>query len=197
MIRRLEQAFAAQLAHPDTCLQAHAHPDFHVHDPPPPREKGTGRAPCCVLTTGRRNEADLYVRNPNRRTVHLVVIDHCLYDDSHPSKCDCALVSDDKVYFVEFKTQEISAGATAPNSYPNPGDCLPQLAASIRDFYDRGIIEPQQTVHAYASVGYPRKGPQHGAHHQDQLRALQVRIQEDKPRPIRLRYCSESELDIA
>jgi hypothetical protein len=76
----------------------------------------------------------------SQRTVHFVAIDHCLYDDSHPSKCDCALVSGEAIYFVEFKTQEDRAGATTTNPFANPGDCINQLASSIRDFYDRGII---------------------------------------------------------
>ena len=162
MIARVQTAFAAQLGAKAACLQAHTHTSFHVHDPDPAHEP-TG--PSYVVTTGLLVKSDLLVRNPAQRTVHLVAIDQCLYTNANPSKCDCALVSGDIIYFVEFKT---STGVT----HSNPGDCLVQLAASIRDFYDRAIIQPGQTVFAYASVGFPRNRPQNGAHHSDQLTAL-------------------------
>ena len=186
MIARVQTAFAARLGAKATCLQAHTHPAFHVHDPDLAHEP---KGPCHVVTTGLLAKSDLLVRNPAQRTVHLVAIDQCLYTDANPSKCDCALVCGDIIYFVEFKT---STGIT----HSNPGDCLTQLAASIRDFYDRNIIQPGQTVFAYASVGFPRNRPQNGAHHADQLISLQQKVQEGAARRIRLRFCSESELDI-
>ncbi len=193
MITRIQRTFATQLAAKAECLQAHTHATFHVHDPHLETE---GPGPCCVLTTGPKSKSDLLVRNHNQEPVYLLAIDHCIYNDSNPSKCDCALVSGDIIYFVEFKTSENHLDATQTKTNTNPGDCLPQLAASIRDFYDRAIIEPGQTVHAYASVGFPRHRPQHGAHYQDQLRSLQLKIQEGATRIVRLRYCSESELEI-
>lgn len=186
MIDRVRTSFASQLSATANCLQAHTHPTFHVHDPDPAQEP---KGPSYVVTTGLRAKSDLLVRNPAQRVVHLVAIDQCLYTDTDPSKCDCALVSGDVIYFVEFKT---SSGV----NYSSPGDCLVQLAASIRDFYDRAIIQPGQTVFAYASVGFPRHRPQNGAHHSDQLTSLQQKVQEGTARRIRLRFCSESELDI-
>lgn len=156
------------------CLQELTHPAFHVHDPHAERE---GAGPCYVITTGMLAKADLHVRNSKRRVVHFIAIDHCLYDDSNPSKCDCALVSGDKIYFIEFKSSEKQNDAAIAKTNTNPGDCLNQLAASIRDFYDRRIISLGQTVCAYASVGYPRHRPQNGTHHQDQLTSLQQKVQ--------------------
>ena len=193
MIERVRTSFAAQLSATASCLQELTHLKFHVHDPHAERE---GAGPCCIVTTGMISKADLHVRNTARRVVHFIAIDHCLYDNSNPSKCDCALVSGNKIYFIEFKNSENQADATIPKANTNPGDCLNQLAASIRDFYDRGIINPGQAVYAYASVGYPRHRPQSGAHHLDQLTSLQQKIQQGSARTIRLRYCSESELDI-
>ena len=193
MIDRVRTSFAAQLSATATCLQEHSHPEFHVHDPHADRE---GAGACCVATTGMVAKADLHVRNTERRTVHFIAIDHCLYGDSNPSKCDCALVSGEKIYFIEFKNSENQLDSTIPKANTNPGDCLNQLAASIRDFYDRDIIQSGQTVFAYASVGYPRSRPQNGAHHSDQLTSLLQKVQEGAARRIRLRYCSESELNI-
>ena len=193
MIDRVRTSFAAQLSAAAGCLQGFAHPEFHVHDPHAERE---GSGPCYIVTTGMLAKADLHVRNAGRHAVHFIAIDQCLYDNSNPSKCDCALVSGDKIYFIEFKNSENQVDATIPKANTNPGDCLSQLAASIRDFYDRRIITPRQTVYAYASVGYPRSRPQNGAHHSDQLASLQQKIQQGGARTIRLRYCSESELDI-
>lgn len=193
MIERVRASFAAQLSATAHCLQELTHSEFHVHDPHAERE---GSGPCYVVTTGLLAKADLHVRNAERRAVHFIAIDHCLYDNSNPSKCDCAMVSGDKIYFVEFKNSENQVDAAIPKANTNPGDCLNQLAASIRDFYDRRIIAPGQTVYAYTSVGYPRHRPQSGAHHLDQLNSLQQKVQQGSTRVIRLRYCSESELDI-
>jgi hypothetical protein len=193
MIDRIQTSFATQLRVTATCLQAHAHSEFHVHDPHAERE---GAGPCYIITTGLVSKADLHVRNTLQRIVHFVAIDHCLYDNSNPSKCDCALISGEKIYFIEFKNSENQIDSSILKANTNPGDCLNQLAASIRDFYDRNIIRPGQTVYAYASVGYPRHRPQSGAHHLDQLNSLQQKIQQGNTRSIRLRYCTESELDI-
>ncbi|TGE13086.1 hypothetical protein [Hymenobacter elongatus] len=193
MIDRVRTAFAAQLSAKGTCLQEHSHAEFHVHDPHAKRE---GSGACYIVTTGLLTKADLHIRNSERRSIHFLAIDQCIYDNSNPSKCDCALISGDKIYFIEFKNSENQLDAAVGKANTNPGECLSQLAASIRDFYDRDIIKPGQTVYAIASVGYPRQRPQNGAHHLDQLKSLQEKIQEGNARSIRLRYCSESELAI-
>lgn len=193
MIERVRSEFAPQLSAKAACLQESSLAEFHVHDPHPIHE---GPEPCYISTTGLVAKSDLHVCNSSQQVVHFIAIDHCIYDDSNPSRCDCALISGDKIYFVEFKTSENKLDATIPKANVNPGDCIDQLAASIRDFYDREIIQPRQTVYAYASVGYPRNRPQSGAHHQDQLASLQKKVEEGGPRIIRLRFCSESELDI-
>ena len=196
MVERIRTAFKMHNGNKASCLQSCEHPDFHVHDPPPPKAKGEVRLPCRVITDGPLTKAYLHVRNDSKQPIYFALIDHCIYDDSNPSKCDCALIRNENIYFVEFKNQEDKVGATTLNPFASPGDCLNQLAASIRDFYDRGIVKPGQTVYAYASVGYPRHRPQHGAHHQDQLSSLQRKVQEGQPRQLRLRYHTESELHI-
>ncbi len=193
MIDRLRSQLAQQLRTKPSCLDTFTHAEFHVHDPHPVNE---GPGPCCILTTGLKAKSDLHVLNTTQRTLYFLAIDHCVYGDANPSKCDCALVSGDTVYFIEFKTSEHHQDAALPKANANSGDCINQLAASIRDFYDRNIIQPGQTVYAYASVGYPRHRPQHGAHYTDQLSSLQLKIQEGTARSVRLRYCSESKLTI-
>jgi len=193
MVDRFRAAFASQLAAKAICLQECTYADFHVHDPHPVRE---GKGPCHILTTGPKAKSDLYVRNSSQRPLHFVAIDQCIYTDADPSKCDCALLDGEAIYFIEFKTSEHSINPSIPIANSNPGDCTDQLAASICDFYDRGIIQAGQQVTACASVGFPRNRPQNGAHFQEQLVSLQRKIQLDIPRPVRLRYCSESELDI-
>lgn len=192
MVERIRAAFTTQLAAKVICLQECIHSEFHIHDPHPVRE---GKGPCQLLTTGPKAKSDLYVTNASQRQLHFVAIDHCIYTDSDPSNCDCALLDGEVAYFVEFKTSEHTIDPTIVVANANPGDCLDQLAASIRDFYDRGILRAGQTVTACASVGFPSKRPQSGAHFQEQLASLQRKI-EVASRPIRLRYCSESELHI-
>lgn len=192
MIERVRTAFGLP-AHAETpCLQACQHTEFHLHDPHPQRE---GKGPCCILTTGPKAKSDLHVRNATQRVLHFVAIDQCLYSDADPTKCDCALFDGEAAYFVEFKTSEHAHDPAQPVAHANPGDCLEQLAASICDFYDRGILRQSQTVTGCASVGFPRHRPQNGAHHQEQLASLQRKV--GPTRPLRLRYCSESELRVS
>jgi len=193
MINRLLSSFTQQLSQRPICLQELTQGEFHIHDPHPAQE---GSGPCQIVLTGQIAKSDLHVRNRLLRSIQFLAIDQCIYDNSNPSKCDCALINGDKIYFIEFKTSEHHIDIDLHKANANPGDCLNQLAASIRDFYDRNIIQPHQTVYAYASVGYPRNRPQSGAHHLDQLTSLQNKIQQGSPRSIRLRFCSESELDI-
>lgn len=191
MVDRVRAAFAPQLAAKEICLQACAHAEFHIHDPHPVRE---GKGPCQLLLAGAKAKSDMHVRNSSLRPLHFVAIDQCLYSDADPSKCDCALLDNEAAYFVEFKTSEHGNDPAISVANANPGDCLDQLAASIRDFYDRGILQTGQPVTACASVGFPRHRPQSGAHHQAQLAELQRKIGLD--RSLRLRYNSESELHI-
>lgn len=193
MVERVRTALASQLAAKAICLQECAHAEFHIHDPHPTRE---GKGPCCILTDGPAAKSDLHVRNTSQRQLHFVAIDQCIYTDADPTKCDCALLDSEVAYFVEFKTSEHGIDPTITVANANPGDCTDQLAASIRDFYDRGILQAGQHVTACASVGFPRHKPQSGAHFQEQLASLQRKIQSDAPRSIRLRYCTESELHI-
>ncbi|UOR05253.1 hypothetical protein MUN82_20260 [Hymenobacter aerilatus] len=119
----------------------------------------------------------------------MLAIDKCLYTSADAERCDCVLIIADQLHFIEFKTSETTRHA-------NPGTCLDQLAASIRDFFDREIIQANETVYAYASVGFSKQIPQNGAHWRDQSVSLQQKIQQGASRPIRLRYCSESELQV-
>lgn len=187
MIKRITTVFEQELQQANKCVEEHRYSEFFIHDPHPTKEKS---GPCYVVTAGRMAKTDLHIRNPQGQIVHLIAIDKCLYGDGDPTKCDCALLIKEQLYFVEFKTSETDRHAS-------PGDCIDQLAASIRDFYDLRVIEPGETVFAYACVGFTKEIPLNGARQREQTAALFDKIQENKPRKIRLRYRAEVQIDVA
>ncbi len=146
MIDRLTAYFAG---HPTTCVSSHTATLFHVYDP-------AGDLPC-RHREDTPQETDLEVRNPNAVIVHLVAIDHCLYGPSDATRCDCALVSSEKIHFVEFKHGKNK------NRPDRLRECIPQLAAAINDFFQAGIIAPHSVVRAIACVGFAEQRPPRGA----------------------------------
>lgn len=181
MIRRITTAFQQQLQQ-QPCLEQHSHVSSFVHDPPPPPAK-----PCVVLTDARRAKSDLHVLNPERRQIHFLAIDKCLYGDGDSERCDCALIINQQLHFIEFKT-------SVADRNTGPGECIRQLAASICEFYDREIIEPGETVFAYACVGFTREIPYNGARLREQQAILADKV---SPRRIRLRFLVESQIKVA
>lgn len=181
MIRRISTAFQQQFRH-QMCLKPHKHPDFFVHDPPPPPH-----VPCVVLTDERKAKSDLHVINTQKREVHFLAIDKCLYNSGDGERCDCALIINQQLHFIEFKTSVADRNVGA-------GECIRQLAATICEFYDREIIEPGETVFAYACVGFTREIPYNGARLREQQALLANKIH---PRRIRLRFLVQSEINIA
>lgn len=178
MIAAITSAFAEQLrAKP--CLTSQPAAVFIVHDPPSPNPN-----PCLVVDTARA-VSDLFVHNPRGRVVHLLAIDKCLYAYGGPeTRCDCALIIEGSIHFVEFKTH-------SSTHFGGAADSLDQLAASIDDFYDRHIIPQGALVHAIASIGYTRALPYNGA----RLRELQLILSgKVKTKAIRLRLKVDSEL---
>ena len=181
MIRRITTAFQRELQQ-QACLVPHNHPNTFVHDPPPPPA-----SPCMLLTDVRRAKSDLHVLNPEQRQIHFLAIDKCLYDDGDDERCDCALIINQQLHFIEFKTSQADRNT-------GPGECIRQLAASICDFYDRQIIEPGETVFAYACVGFTREIPYNGARRLEQQAILAAKV---SPRKIRLRFLVESQIKVA
>ena len=178
MIRRIRTAFQQQLQQ-QSCLVEYTHPGFFVHDPPPPPA-----TPCVVLIDERRTKSDLNVINTQEIPIHFLAIDKCLYSDDDNERCDCALIINQQLHFIEFKTSQADRNT-------GPGECLRQLAASICEFYDRGIIKPGETVFAYACVGFTREIPYNGARLREQRTILADKIH---PRRVRLRFLVQSEI---
>lgn len=178
MIRRITTAFQQRLQR-QPCLEELSHPDFFVHDPPPPPA-----SPCVVLADIRRAKSDLRVINAQQQLIHFLAIDKCLYEDSDAERCDCALIINQQLHFIEFKTSQADRNT-------GPGECIRQLAATICEFYDREIIEPGATVFAYACVGFTREIPYNGARLREQQEILAAKI---RPRRVRLRFLVQNEI---
>jgi hypothetical protein len=89
-----------------------------------------------------------------------------MYDSSDTTRCDCALVREQEIHFVEFKH-----GVKTRRSV-RVKDCIPQLAATINDFIKAGIIAPGSEVLAIACVGFQEELPPRSA--QLEVRTVQL-----------------------
>lgn len=55
----------------------------------------------CVIKNS--DEPGFVVKNPSQKTIHLLVMDHCLFNDQDTKRCDCILFDDIYFCFVELK----------------------------------------------------------------------------------------------
>jgi hypothetical protein len=151
------------------CISVHTDAVFHIYDPPlpePSEDEQPQRRQSCTRRIGEPQVTDLEVNNPQAQQIHLVAIDSCLYDSGDTQRCDCALVCAQEIRFVEFKhgnhrrrTERIK-------------DCIPQLAATINDFYKAGLIAPKSEILAIACVGFQEEFPPRNA--SIEARVLQI-----------------------
>jgi hypothetical protein len=147
MITRIPSAYPRHA----TCITLHTDEAFHVYDPP--QRLPTDPALPCARRVGSPELTDLAVLNPGSQVVHLVAIDKYLYSSADTTRCDCALVCDEQIHFIEFK-HGVSKRRT-----DRVKECIPQLAAAINDFYKAGILLPNTTVQAIACVGFTEEFP--------------------------------------
>lgn len=165
MIERIVAAYPPK--EQAVCITALAHPVFHVYDPLSLDETGAAtRLPCTFRVGTEKADMELTVQNSSGQPVHLVAIDCCLFASNEPSRCDCALVQEETIHFVEFKH------GNQRRRTDRIKDCIPQLASSINDFYTNGVLSARHAVLAIACVGFTEELPPRNA----SLEALQARI---------------------
>lgn len=165
MIERIRTAYPPK--EQPVCITALAHPVFHVYDPLSQVEgEPVERLPCTYRLGPDKQDRELTVQNGAGQPVHLVAIDCCLYTSGDARRCDCALVQEETIYFVEFKH------GNSRRRTERVRDCIPQLAYSINDFYSNGIFPARHAVLAIACVGFAEELPPRNA----SLEALQARL---------------------
>lgn len=165
MIERIVAAYPPK--EQAVCITALSHPVFHIHDPLSLASDGpTNRLPCTYRLGPEKEDRELTVRNETGQPVHLVAIDCCLFASDDPSRCDCALVQEEIIHFIEFKHGNYRRRTDRIK------DCIPQLANSINDFYSKNILPSRHTVSAIACVGFTEEFPPRNA----SLEALQARL---------------------
>ncbi|RZJ57256.1 MAG: hypothetical protein EOO55_03805 [Hymenobacter sp.] len=165
MIERILAAYPPK--EPAICITTLAHPVFHVYDPLSLDTDGAAkRLPCTFRLGPEREDQELTVRNNATHPIHLVAIDCCLLASSDPSRCDCALVQEETIHFVEFKHGNYCRRTERIQ------DCIKQLANSINDFYSTGILPARHSVLAIACVGFTEEFPPRNA----SLEALSARL---------------------
>lgn len=140
-----------------TCISTHHDPEFYVYDPPLPEREAGSTEPVKRQPTARREGVlqpdDFTVKNTTISPVHLVAIDCCLYGSGDGTRCDCALVYEEQIRFVEFSHGVFRRRTSRIEK------CIPQLAASINDFYELGIIPAGSVVQAIVCVGFTEDFP--------------------------------------
>ncbi|RZJ91516.1 MAG: hypothetical protein EOO60_07925 [Hymenobacter sp.] len=149
------------------CVTSLAHPVFHVYDPLSlASDEHAARLPCTFRLGPEKEDRELTVQNTTAQPVHLVAIDCCLFASDDPSRCDCALVQEENIRFIEFKHGKYTRRTERIK------DCIKQLANSINDFYSTGILPARHNVLAIACVGFTEEFPPRNA----SLEALSARL---------------------
>lgn len=168
MIAAIQATYPSKRDSP--CISIHTDTTFHVYDPPLPEaaedHEVIRRREPCARRVGEPVITDLTVHNPREHAVHLVAIDSCMYDSGDITRCDCALIREPEIHFVEFKH-----GVKTRRS-ERVKECIPQLAATINDFIKAGIIAPGSEVLAIACVGFQEELPPRSA--QLEIRTVQL-----------------------
>ena len=188
MLREFQAAFREELK-AGACISTHAEPEFFVHDPPAP-----SKAPCHPYMGEMQSVFDLRVVNERQREVQLLRVDKCFYPHGGTAtRCDCALLAD-QLFLVEFKKPELEHANDGKQRHASASDCLPQLAASLKDFYDRGIIPRGSLVVAHACVGYTHPTPYNGADYRKLKASFDMRTADI---PVRIKLVVDNKLVIS
>ncbi|MCR5888532.1 hypothetical protein LRS06_12290 [Hymenobacter sp. J193] len=173
MIALIQEKFPSRIA--ASCISSHTDTVFHVYDPPLPEavEGMPIKRQPCARRIGEPAANDLKVSNPQAHTIHLVAIDCCSYLSDDATRCDCALVREQDIRFVEFKH------GTKTRRSERVKDCIPQLAATINDYFKAGIIAPKSIVLAIACVGFQEEFPPRSAQLEARLVQLNILVDAD------------------
>lgn len=176
-------------AHVDAkCLSTHSDPEFYLYDPPLTERADGSTDPIKRQPTAKREGSaqvnDFTVRNRTDSPVHLVTIDCCLYHSGDGTRCDCALAHEQQIRFVEF-SHGVFRRRTA-----RVEKCIPQLAATINDFYAQGVIPAGSVVQAIICVGFTEDSPPRNA--SISVREVQLNLLVQAPIAVELRVSDET-----
>lgn len=186
MLNPLRESFRDQMRG-NACQEAITAVEFFVQDPP-------GTDPCFHYLPPMRNRFDLQVLNESGRLIHLIKVDGCLYLSGEGRRCDCALLTTEQTYFVEFKRAEQDITSSGNLRYARAADCVEQLELTIKDFVSRAIIPAGALVLAYACVGRTSQRPYPGADFLALSAAFNNRFEGI---PIRVRLLVENVINIS
>lgn len=130
----------------DLCEQSSRSQVFVYDDP------GCGHSIFVLDTNGLGRDKVLRLTNPNHRDLFLLHIDGVLFKKD--SKCDCALLSEKELLFVEFKSD--AANREERTCVENYLKCYSQLYISVEEFRERfnavdvDLLNSFESVFAYA-----------------------------------------------
>lgn len=139
------------------CISTHSDSEFYIYDSILPDRSPESKEPLKRLPTacrvGTYQPNDFTVKNFSDNPIHLVAIDCCMYESGDSTRCDCALVLEQDIRFIEFSHGNFRRRVNRVEK------CIPQLAATINDFYAQGIIPAGAVVQAIVCVGFTEDFP--------------------------------------
>ena len=105
---------------------------------------------CCQIQHDLNKSFHFKVLNPNKREIHFLAIDHCLFsDENNLKKCDCAVFDERTFCFIEIKDSFLHSQRQRAKE---------QLISTIDEFKSKMNFEKKR-IEAYLRVGETNPRP--------------------------------------
>jgi hypothetical protein len=144
MITKLKRAFPK--IYTNGCYEVVNHKEFDIYDCKEDNESSTtGR---CYI----QQDGDFKVINLNQKKIGFLAVDKCVFfDEDTIKKCDCIIMDDETLCFIEIKD------CKSRNRSNRKREAKKQLKSTIEFFESK--VEVNRTKEAYLCVGVSRTRP--------------------------------------
>jgi len=87
------------------------------------------------------NDATCCVENSNTDDIDFICIDKCVINNETIKKCDCAVIKNNVIWFIELKEVSFSGNRRLDSQKRKNGrkKAVKQLASTINDFKSKGV----------------------------------------------------------
>lgn len=123
----------------NSCIETVSDTIFYIKD----QKKNE---PCSLSS---KADYHLIVNNIENRNISFVKIDKCFYKDSDGKKCDCAVSTSEKIYFIEIKELENVADLHEKKDHSKRKtirkEAKKQLVNTIVEFKKKGLYDLKNT----------------------------------------------------
>lgn len=151
LVASLQALFPDRLAR--NCLDSNDAAHLVVYE-------GTDGRACFEALEQTNSVVGFLLKNPDRKQIYLLAVDHCFFEDHEEPRCDCVLFDNQHFCFVELKLNVVKRRRVTQTLK----EARKQLGATIRFF--KTAIQPKSedffdfTLEAYVvmqTAVYPRK----------------------------------------